>query len=334
MSAERIARLQSTMRDAGCDLLVLSAGAHLGWLLRMRPHADERPFLLMITQTKAGFLMPALEASSCRPYTDLPFFEWDDADGPEGAVQELLENMGVTDPASVAVDESMRADHALFVLNRFPAARQGFAEETIGALRLQKQADEYEALKANFKIADAAMVEAAKSVRPGMTERDVADVIKGVFLDQNAKAVFTIVGSGGNGALPHHSASDRVIEDGEAIVIDLGGTNGAYFSDITRSVVVGTPPDGYEAVVSTVERAVQAALATAKPGVQAKEVDLAARSVIEAAGYGEYFTHRLGHGLGFDVHEPPYVTAMAETVLQEGMVFSIEPGIYTNGAYD
>ena len=144
---------------------------------------------------------------------------------------------------------------------------------------------------------------------------------------------FWIVGAAGNGAFPHHQTSDRKLEEGDAIVIDIGARKEGFPSDITRMAVVGSAPEGYGQIHSIVEKAVQAALKAARPGVLAKDVDAAARNVIADAGYGEYFVHRTGHGMGIDGHEPPYITATSETVLEEGMVFSIEPGIYLPGKF-
>jgi Xaa-Pro aminopeptidase len=166
-----------------------------------------------------------------------------------------------------------------------------------------------------------------------MTETQVADVVKAHFEANGARVQFAIVGASENGAHPHHSTGSRVLKRGDAVVIDIGGRLDGYPSDMTRMAIVGEAPEGYAAVHAIVEKAVQAALAAAKPGVKASAVDKAARDVIAAAGYGEYFVHRTGHGLGIDVHEPPYITATSETVLAEGMVFSIEPGIYLPGRF-
>lgn len=185
----------------------------------------------------------------------------------------------------------------------------------------------------NAGIADRAMQAAFSKIRPGMTEKELAADIRAHFASEGAAPAFWIVGAGGNGAFPHHSASERVIEEGDAVVIDIGGRKQGFPSDITRMAIVGRAPEGYGQIHTIVERAVQAALKAARPGVLAKEVDAAARKVISDAGYGEYFVHRTGHGMGIDGHEPPYITATSETVLEEGMVFSIEPGIYLPGRF-
>ncbi len=198
---------------------------------------------------------------------------------------------------------------------------------------MRKDRSEYELLKMNAGIADRAMQAAFAKIRPGMTEKELAAEIRSHFLSEGAAPAFWIVGAGGNGAFPHHSASERVIAEGDAVVIDIGGRKQGFPSDITRMAIVGRAPEGYGQIHTIVERAVQAALKAARPGVLAKTVDDAARKVIADAGYGEYFVHRTGHGMGIDGHEPPYITATSETVLEEGMVFSIEPGIYLPGRF-
>jgi len=177
------------------------------------------------------------------------------------------------------------------------------------------------------------MQAAFAAIRPGMSELDLAAVIKSSFQSEGASPAFWIVGGGGNGAFPHHHAGERKLAEGDAVVIDIGGRKAGFPSDITRMAVVGQPPEGYGQIHSIVEKAVQAALKAAKPGVLAREVDAAARTVIADAGYGEYFVHRTGHGMGIDGHEPPYLTSTSDTVLEEGMVFSIEPGIYLPGRF-
>ncbi len=324
----RLDKLRTTMREENINFVALGAGAHLVWLTGLTPHADERPLLLCVTQSYAGFLMPALEAESVRQHTDLPFHPWGDDQGPDAAFAELLAASNGNHAASIALDETMRADFAALVQNALPNAKRQFTATTVGALRMRKGADEFAALKRNAGAADKAMQAAWAAMRVGMSENDVADVIRATFKDQGATPLFHIVGAGGNGAFPHHHTGETILKDGDAVVMDIGGAMDGYSSDMTRMAVLGTPPDGYQDVHDIVERAVQAAMVAAKPGVRAHVVDDAARGVITDAGYGEYFTHRTGHGMGIEVHEMPYITAAAQTVLEEGMVFSIEPGIY------
>ena len=329
----RLDNLRASMATEGIDLVVLGPGAHLAWALDVRPHADERPILFCLTATGAGFLMPALEADSARQQTDLPFFAWEDAEGPEAALARLLAEIGAEGARTLVLDETMRADFAALVQDALPRATCQFTASTVGHLRMRKDAGEYAALKDNARSADRALAAAWSAMRPGMTEADVARIIRDSFAGAGARPLFNIVGAGGNGAFPHHHTGDTVLRTGDAVVMDIGGEIGGYSSDITRMAIMGHAPEGYAEVHDIVEAAVQAALAASRPGARAHEVDDAARSVIADAGYGAYFVHRTGHGLGTEVHEPPYITASSRTVLDEGMVFSIEPGIYLPGRF-
>ena len=330
---KRLAALRGRMAAAGVDLVALGPGSHMQWVAGFHPHPDERPCLLLVGPEREAFLMPALNAEGSREETDIAFHSWDDAEGPDAALAAALADVGATDAGHVVLDETMRADFALMLLGVLPGARHSFTDSTVGALRMRKDAAEFAKLKMNAGIADRAMQAAFAAVRPGMTELEVAAVIKNHFSEEGAAPAFWIVGGGGNGAFPHHQTGSRRLEEGDAVVVDIGGRKGGFPSDITRMVAVGRPPEGYGQIHTIVEKAVQAALKAAKPGVMAKEVDAAARRVIADAGYGEYFVHRTGHGMGIDGHEPPYINATSETVLEEGMVFSIEPGIYIPGRF-
>jgi Xaa-Pro aminopeptidase len=329
----RLAALRTRMGETGIDVGAIAPGSHMDWLLGFHPHPDERPCLLLIGPEKETFLMPALNAEGTREDTDISFHPWSDDEGPEGALMAALADIGATGAKKVVLDETMRADFALLVLDNLPGAGHAFTTETLGALRMVKDQSEYEALKMNAGIADRAMLKAFAAIAVGKTEREIAEVAKAHFASEGASPSFWIVGGGPNGAFPHHQSGERKLQEGDAVVIDIGAKKASYPSDITRMVVVGHAPEGYEEVHAVVEKAVQAALAAARPGVKAKEVDAAARNVIADAGYGEYFVHRTGHGIGIDGHEPPYITATSESVLEEGMTFSIEPGIYLPGRF-
>jgi Xaa-Pro aminopeptidase len=183
-------------------------------------------------------------------------------------------------------------------------------------------------LRINANQADIAMETAWNMIAPGITEEEVALAIQNSFSNQEASPQFSIVASGFNSAFPHHQTGSRILKEGDVIVIDLGGKFEGYASDITRMATLGSPPNDYTLVHQIVDDAVRAALAAALPGETAKNVDKAARDVIEKAGYGDFFVHRTGHGLGSEIHEPPFITSTSETILEAGMVFSIEPGIY------
>ena len=331
--AGRLAALRSKMTETGVDLVALAPGAHMQWLLGFHPHADERPCLLFVGTERETFLMPALNAEGSRENTDIGFHTWSDEEGPDAALAAAFADVGAGTARSIVLDEAMRADFALLLVDALPSATRAFTSETIGALRMRKDDREYRLIKENALINDRAMQAALAAIRPGASELDIAEVVRDHFPTEDAKAVFTIVGSGPNSAFPHHATGARKLQEGDAVVIDIGGTKDGFFSDMTRMAAVGRPPEGYEEVHAVVEAAVQAALKAARPGVSAKAVDAAARGVITAAGYGEYFVHRTGHGLGTEVHEPPYLTSVSETILEPGMVFSIEPGIYLPGRF-
>ena len=334
---QRLAALREVMGQQNVDLLAIGPGPHMQWLLGFHPHADERPCLMCVSQSGVAMLMPALNAEGTRSQLgsapDIPFHLWADAEGPAGAFASLTDQLQVAQAKSIALDETMRADFAALVQDALPQASRQFSASTIGGLRMRKDEDEYAALKRNAVTADNAMQAGWAAMRAGMTEWDVAKIIRQSFTEQGARPLFNIVGAAGNGAFPHHQTGESKLCEGDAVVMDIGGGLDGYSSDITRMAVVNEPPAGYHEIHAIVEAAVQAALAAARPGVKAHVVDDAARTVITEAGYGDYFVHRTGHGMGVEIHEQPYLTSVSDTVLETGMVFSIEPGIYLPGKF-
>lgn len=332
--ATRMDNLRARMAETNTDLVVIGPSSHMRYLADLSPHGDERPVMLMVSKDFAGFLMPALNVDSSRQHTDLPFFPWADAEGPGAALEQLLAATGIDRTApSIVLDETMRADFALLVLDALPGATRRFTADTVGYLRSRKDADEYRRIKASHLLNDRAVTAAFAALKPGMTEVDVAQFISDFYKANGAETVFCSVCFGPNGAFPHHHTGSTPLKAGDAVLIDTGCRLEGYPSDMTRMGYFGAEPDGYGEIHAIVDRAVEAALAAAVPGVKASAVDKAARDVITAAGYGPNFLHRTGHGLGIDVHEAPYITGTSETVLDEGMVFSIEPGIYLQGRF-
>lgn len=330
----RLANLRARMAATNTDLVVIGPSSHMLYLADLSPHGDERPVLLMVSATYAGFLMPALNVDSARQHTDLPFFPWADADGPHAALEALIDATGAPRISpSIVLDETMRADFALLVLDALPGAHRRFTNDTVGYLRSRKDDAEYDALKKSAVLNDAAMKAGFAALRPGITEREVAAVIRDFYKAHGATTEFCSVCFGPNGAFPHHHTGDTKLRDGDAVLIDTGARIYGYPSDMTRVGFLGSAPEGFGQIHSILDRAVDAAIKAAKPGARASDVDKAARDVISAAGYGPNFLHRTGHGLGIDIHETPYITATSDTELEEGMVFSIEPGIYLQGQY-
>ena len=329
----KINSLRARMKDNNVDLVALGPGTHMNWLLGFNPYPDERPCLLLIGKEKEAFLMPSVNAEDARKRTDIEITSWNDENGPDQALKEALLYIGENSAKHIAIDEAMRSHFALIVIEALPNPTYEFTTSTIGALRMRKDQTEFINLKENALIDDRAMQAGFAAIKEGVTELEIGEAINKHFISEGAKPQFCIVGSGPNGAFPHHHTGDRKVEYGDAVLIDIGGRKGTFPSDMTRMSVLGEPPEGYLEIHAIVERAVQAAMAAAKPGAMAKDVDAAARGVITEAGYGEFFVHRTGHGLGIDIHEPPYITATSEVILDEGMVFSIEPGIYLQGRF-
>ena len=333
MNEQRLARLRRQMEQTRTDLVVLGPSSHLVWLAGLSPHGDERPVMLMVSKSGAAMLMPALNADSQRPLTDVPFFTWADTDGPKAALDALFASLKLPMRPRIVIDETMRADFALLVLDSLTFADRQFTRDTVGALRAIKDDAEFEALKRNALINDRAMLAAFDALRPSITEDEIAGVIRDTYAANGARREFISVCFSENGAFPHHTSTDRKLGTNEAVLIDIGGRSEGYPSDMTRVGTFGDAPADFDAVWTIVNRAVEAALAAVKPGNPAKLVDKAARDVITAAGYGDRFPHRTGHGLGIDVHEEPYMTGTSERPIEVGNVFSIEPGIYLPGRF-
>ena len=222
---------------------------------------------------------------------------------------------------------------ALFVL-RFrdvlPSARLALASGALRPLRIRKTPAEVAALREAGEAIDRVHVRVPGWLRAGRTEREVgADIAEAILAEGHATVDFVIVGSGPNAASPHHEVSDRVLEPGDAVVVDIGGAMpSGYCSDSTRTYAIGEPPAEFTAYYKVLYDAQEAACTAVRPGVTAESVDAAAREPISAAGYGEAFFHRTGHGIGLESHEDPYIVAGNDEVLEPGMAFSVEPGIY------
>jgi Xaa-Pro aminopeptidase len=211
-----------------------------------------------------------------------------------------------------------------------PGTRQDLASRALGPLRAVKSQAEVAALREAGQAIDRVHALTPGWLRAGRTERQVAaDITDAILAEGHSQVDFAIVGSGPNAASPHHTASDRVLRDGDAVVVDIGGTMpSGYCSDCTRTYVIGRPPPDFTRYYEVLKDAQQAACAAVRPGASAESVDAAARQPIDAAGYGSYFVHRTGHGIGLETHEDPYIVAGNTEPLRPGHAFSVEPGIY------
>lgn len=331
-SPDRLTRARAQMRSAGVGLLGLPPGDDTYYLLGFTPHADERPCYLFLTGDDAVLLVPELNAGEARAHVDLPFLTYTDAEGPGTVLRQAHDRLG--DPGRICVGDAMRADFLLLLQERWAGSVFAPGAEVMAPVRMIKAPEEVALMRRSAAAADVAVDAAFAACRPGTTETAVARAVAGAFAEQEASQPgAAIVGSGPNSAYPHHRSGSRGLREGEPVLVDLGGRIEGYMSDITRMAYIGEPSARYREVHAIVEHAVRAGIDAVRPGTPLSVVDRAARAVIESAGYGRQFTHRTGHGIGLTGHEPPSVTHTNDLPAQEGMTFSIEPGIYIEGEF-
>jgi Xaa-Pro aminopeptidase len=330
--AARRNRALERVAAAGLDGLLVSPGADLEYLTGYDPMELERLTMLLVAVNQDPVLVvPALEAPGAELAAGIGGVEivrWTDAEDP---YRQLARRMP---PGRYAVTDRTWSFHLLALEEAVPECSFVATGVAVPLLRAVKEPDEIERLRAVAHAADEAFAGIVDVAFAGRRELDVASDLERLLRDHGHATVdFTIVGSGPNAASPHHDVSERIIEPGDAVVLDFGGTAGGYWSDITRTVFVGDPTDEQRTVHGIVRAAQQAAFDAIRPGVAAQDVDRAARAVIADAGYGEAFIHRTGHGIGIELHEPPYIVEGNATPLEPGMTFSDEPGIYLSGRF-
>jgi Xaa-Pro aminopeptidase len=237
------------------------------------------------------------------------------------------------DVSALCVDGRMWADKLLRVQAAFPRTVTSSAVAAISALRMKKSQNEIDALRRAGEAIDRVHANVPNWLKVGRTEAEVgADIAKAILAEGHVTADFIIVGSGPNSASPHHEVSDRVIQAGDAVVVDIGGSMpDGYCSDSTRTYFMGTPDEGYARDFEVLHQSQQAATKYVRPGVTCESVDQVARDILTEAGLGELFIHRIGHGIGLETHEDPYLVSGNTTLMEEGFAFSIEPGFYRDG---
>lgn len=329
----RLRRAQQAAVDAGIDAFLIGPSADLTYLTGFSPLPLERLVLAVVRADGASHLIvPELEAPGARG-SGLPdrmeIVGWTDDADPYSKVSALLPNR-----STLAVGDTLWASHVLGLQAVLSGSRMVSAAATLGGLRSVKDDAELASMQAAAHAADRAFGRIAQHALTGRTEKEIAaELSRGLVEEGHDRADFAIVGGGPNSASPHHQPTSRRLVAGDPVVMDFGGEVDGYFSDITRTAVVGEEPSGFDEVYETVAAAQQAAFDAIAPGVEAQEVDRAARRVIEEAGFGENFIHRTGHGIGLEIHEPPYIVEGNETPLVPGMTFSLEPGIYLPGRF-
>jgi Xaa-Pro dipeptidase len=298
-------------------------------------HVSERPVVaIFTTDGKGGLVVPVLEASTAdTAYNPVTPFTYSDEEGYEPAFSKACAAMGLAGSTIGVEALQLRLLEIRALEHHAPGCRLVTAEDILAGPRMRKDESEVALMRKAITFTQIGLEATAWQIKAGMSEREVVSLLTIEMLRAGAErmAFGPLVVAGPNAASPHTSAGDRPIEPGDTIVIDCGAAYKAYNGDITRTFSVGPLNAEMARVYDIVRAANHAGKEAVRPGVTAESVDRAARNVIEQAGYGEYFFHRTGHGLGLEVHEPPYIVAGNRLVLEPGMVFTVEPGIYLPG---
>lgn len=340
--ADRIDEARARLAADGADALLVGPGADLAHLTGHHALPLERlTMLVLAVRGPATLVVPQLEEPLARdglalagtPPSAVTVAAWAETEDPLGPVAEAVARAVDAGPGRVLVAAPVWSSFTLGLQARLPRVAFAPAGPSLAGLRLVKDATEVARLRAAGEAIDAVHAAVPGLLRVGRSEREVARDLSALILAGHDRVNFVIVASGPNGASPHHEAGDRRLEDGDAIVVDIGGTLDGYCSDVTRDYVLGRPPDGYLAAHAALELAQARASAAVAPGTTAETIDRVARDVLVEAGLGERFIHRTGHGIGREEHEPPWIVAGDRTVLTPGMAFSVEPGVYVPGRF-
>jgi Xaa-Pro aminopeptidase len=336
--ARRLETATRATAEAGLAGLVITPGYDLRYLLGSRAQTFERLTALVLpVDGEPTVVVPRLELAALResavPELGLAVRDWVDGENPYQLVADALGG-GAVARVAVAVTDSMTALHLLplaDVLGVVPV----LATDVLRRLRMVKDAAEIDALRKAGAAIDRVHARVPEFLMAGRTEADVAaDIAQAIVAEGHSSPAFIIVGSGPNGADPHHECSDRELAAGDVVVVDIGGPyEPGYNSDSTRTYRIGEPTEDVARRYAVLQRAQQAAVAAVAPGATAEQIDAAARDVLAAEGLAEFFVHRTGHGIGLSVHEEPYIVAGNDLPLEEGMAFSVEPGIYFPGSW-
>lgn len=332
---DRLTRARSEMRSARLDALLITPGAWLRYLTGYDALPLERLTCLVLpVDAPATLVVPGLEEPAAKASSagglDLTITSWGETDDPVALASDMIPSA-----TRIGLDDHMWAEKVLRFRALMPDAEQALASAVLSEMRQVKDASEIAALRDAGAAIDHVHANLPAWLAAGRTEAEVGrDIADAIISEGHVRADFVIVASGPNGASPHHETNDRVIEAGDVVVVDIGGTTAAgYCSDETRTYVVGDTPPGFAEKYGALLRAQEAAVEHVRPGVAAESVDAVARDILTDAGLGEYFVHRLGHGIGLETHEDPYLVSGNGQRLRPGMAFSIEPGFYIPGQY-
>lgn len=335
MNQQRIERLRLEMAQNGLDAVVVVPSANLYYLTGVQMHLSERVTLLLVTRDDAHLIVPALEVPrvESRSRVPLKLHAWSDAEWVKAGWASLVSSVSL-DGQNIAVDYySVRALELAQLQEAARGAKFSDASTLFQSLRMTKDTAEIDAMRRAVRVLETSMEALLGEVQVGKTEQELAARWQWLMFEHGADGIpdAPIVASGPNSAQPHTTATAREIQNGELLTLDGWCPVDGYFGDITRTFAIGDVSDELKHIYNLVLNANQAGRAASKPGAQCQDVDRAAREVIADAGYGEYFVHRTGHGLGLEVHEAPNMVEGDTRVLTPGITFTIEPGIYVAG---
>lgn len=340
MSTNRLDKLQRLQKDAGVDFVALVPGANLLYFTGIHYHLSERPIIAIFPANpmdRPALIVPKFEtgkALNSPVKVNWRLFDYMDGQNPQDAADQVVRELCLSGKTIGVEPTQMRVLESGLLTHLTPAAQQVSAADVLKQLRMTKDADELDRMRRAAKIPERVLAEALKRIKPGMTEREVAGVFMSVSFELNPQepASPPLVQTGLGAAFPHAFAGSRAVTKGDLMVVDFGAVVEDYGSDITRTIAIGgEPTPELKNIYEIVKQANAAGRAAVRPGILAEDVDKAARAVIDRAGYGQYFTHRTGHGLGLEGHEAPYMVSGDRTVLVPGMTFTVEPGIYIEG---
>ncbi|MCY4021523.1 MAG: aminopeptidase P family protein [Chloroflexi bacterium] len=328
-------RLDNLLEQTGADTVAMVPGENMVYFTGLHFHLSERPILALYNRLGLSLIIPELEVAKleARPDLEARRFMWTDRDGYDNAFRDSVADLALKDNPIAMDGQTLRLFEWLALNRAGLSADQALdVGDLFLTLRARKAPEEIASMRKAIEISEKALAATMDWARPGMTERQIADRLSAEMLERGAQGVpFMLVLTGEKSGLPHGDTGDRVWGADEFLLIDFGARFQDYPADITRTFCVGQPTEQMRAMYEAVYGANKAAREFARPGVTCEAVDRVARDVIEAAGLGEYFIHRLGHGLGLSVHELPNIVAGNRQELLPGMVFTIEPGVYIPG---
>lgn len=335
--AERQEKLTQILADEGLDALALNPGPDLTYLTGLDFHLMERPVLsFFIPQKKPFFVLPELEAGRLRdlPYPYRSRLYTEDRSTRAQAFQTAVTEAGIEKGRIGLIPRRLRVLELRYLEQATASADFVNGQSAMSALRIIKDDQEISAMQEAAEIAQRAFLATQSKIKPGITEKELASALVSQLLEQGSDPdlpFFPIVSFGANSANPHATPTDRILQENQLLLVDWGATVNGYHSDITRTFKIGDVGEEFSQIASLVQTANQAGRDAVQPGTLCSEIDHQVREIIEEGGYGEYFIHRTGHGLGMEAHEEPYIAPDDDTPLEAGMTFTIEPGVYLPG---